>query len=410
MDGCAWRLGLGLICASVVGVLGAAGCSGSDGGSPARSGGAGGSSPAVDARASGGTTGAGATGGIGASGGSGTGGNGGNGGNGGSTGSGATGGQTTPTPDASVTTDSNPSDIATPDDGGAPDSGATPDSGPAALPPFPLAQVRAARKERLLGVGAQIEGPTWRDGDLYFAQDGGGGGMMRLNAAGQVSRFRPELHPIGSFLLADGSMLWCDHEHLLLQLFPDGRTGILASGLAPKCNDVTVDAEGNIFFSDYTDSIYRVTPSGQFARALGGLDKPNGIEVDPDSRYLYIVTGGRLLRSALSAGGMVGASQPVVALGGGNGDGCAFDQWGNLWVAVFQSGAVVIVDPLKKSVLGNVDFGGAGATNVTFGGPQRDQIYATIANSGIWRAHVGVPGFRGHPGAASYTIKRMLGN
>jgi gluconolactonase len=407
MDRCARRLGLGLIFASAVGVLGAAGCSGSDGGSPAGSGGAGGSSPAVDARASGGTTGAGATGGVGASGGGGTGGNG---GNGGSTGSGATGGPAAPTTDASVATDSNPSDTVTPDDGGAPDGGATPDTGPAALPPFPLAQVRAARKERLLAVGAQIEGPTWRDGDLYFAQDGGGGGIVRLNAAGQVSRFRPELHPIGSFLLADGSMLWCDHQHLLLQLFPDGRTGILASGLAPKCNDVTVDAEGNIFFSDYTDAIYRVTPSGQYARALGGLDKPNGIEVDPESRYLYIVTGGRLLRSALSAGGMLGASQPVVALGGGNGDGCAFDQWGNLWVAVFQSGAVVIVDPLKKSVLGNVDFGGAGATNLTFGGPQRDQLYATIANSGIWRAHVGVPGFKGHPGAASYMIKRMLGN
>ena len=269
--------------------------------------------------------------------------------------------------------------------------------------------MRAAPKQRLVAVGAQIEGPTWRDGDLYFAQDGGGGGMMKLNAAGQVSRFRPELHPIGSFLLADGSMLWCDHEHLLLQIFPDGRTGVLASiGLAPKCNDVTVDAEGNIFFSDYTDSIYRVTPSGQFTRALGGLAKPNGVEVDPDSKYVYFVTGGRLLRSELSAGGMLGPAQPVVTLGGGNGDGLAFDQWGNIWVAVFQSGAVVIVDAVKKTVLANLDFGGAGPTNLTFGGPQRDQVYVTIANSGIWRANVGVPGFRGHPGAASYPIKRML--
>jgi sugar lactone lactonase YvrE len=69
---------------------------------------------------------------------------------------------------------------------------------------------------------------------------------------------------------------------------------------------------------------------------------------------------------------------------------------------------VVIVDPAKRSVLGSLDFGGAGPTNLTFGGPQRDQLYVTIANSGIWRAHVGVTGFKGHPGAPSYSIKRML--
>jgi gluconolactonase len=394
--------------AGAVAGFGAGGCSKSDDGSTPGTGGAGGSATRMDARG-GAPAGTGGTGG-----GTGTISTGGSGGSGGVSGSGGgTGGQTTtPGTDASTTADSGPADTVAPigGSGGTPDSGGTTtDTGPTALPPFPLAQVRAAPKQRLAAVGAQIEGPTWRDGDLYFAQDGGGGGMMKLNAAGQVSRFRPELHPIGSFLLADGSMLWCDHEHLLLQIFPDGRTGVLASGLAPKCNDVTVDAEGNIFFSDYTDSIYRVTPSGQFTRALGGLAKPNGVEVDPESKSVYIVTGGRLLRSELSAGGTLGPAQPVVTLGGGNGDGLAFDQWGNIWVAVFQSGAVVIVDPVKRTVLANVDFGGAGPTNLTFGGPQRDQVYVTIANSGIWRANVGVPGFRGHPGAPSYTIKRMLG-
>jgi gluconolactonase len=403
-------LGLGLILAVAVGAIAAGGCSSDGGGSPAGTGGAGGSGTRTDARAgSGGTSSGGATGGTGATGGS----SGGTGGSGsgatggtavGGSGSGGTGGQTASDAGGAGGT----ADAAPPGDSGAPPDTAAPDTGPATLPPFPLAQVRAARKERLAQVGAQIEGPTWRDGDLYFAQDGGGGGMMKLNAAGQVSRFRPELHPIGSFLLADGSMLWCDHEHLLLQLFPDGRTAVLASGMAPKCNDVSVDAEGNIFFSDYTDSIWRVTPSGQFGRALGGLAKPNGVEVDPDSRAVYITTGGRLLRSELSAGGMLGPAQAVVTLGGGNGDGMAFDQWGNLWVTVFQSGAAVIVDVAKKTVLGNLDFGGAGPTNLTFGGPQRDQLYVTIANSGIWRAHVGVPGFKGHPGAPSYVVKRML--
>ena len=394
-------MGLGLILAAL-GALAAGGCS-SGGGSAPGTGGAGGSEIRADARP--GTGGSGTVG-TGATGGTTTSATGGAGGSGGGGASGGTGGQTTPA-DASGTGGTT-ADASAPADAGATPDTAAPDTGPATLPPFPLAQVRAARKERLQAVGAQIEGPTWRDGDLYFAQDGGGGGMMKLNAAGQLSRYRPELHPIGSFLLADGSTLWCDHEHLLLQMFPDGRAGILASGLAPKCNDVTVDAEGNIFFSDYTDSVYRVTPSGQYARALGGLAKPNGVEVDPDSRYLYIVTGGRLLRSELSAGGMLGPAQPVVTLGGGNGDGAAFDQWGNLWVAVFQSGAAVIVDTTKKTVLGNLDFGGAGPTNLTFGGPQRDQLYVTIANSGIWRAHVGVPGFKGPPGAPSYPIKRLL--
>lgn len=271
---------------------------------------------------------------------------------------------------------------------------------------FPLAAVRAARPERLVSVATPCEGPSWIDGEVFF---GFRDGLMRISRDRKLFRYIPELaFSVGTYKLHDGSLLVCDRANKLVQVHRDGKVSVLADDSATNSNDVTVDGAGNIFFSDFRTAIFRITPDGQVSRALANLDSPNGVEVDPQSRNLYFISGNRLQRAALPpAGGTFGATETVVTLPGG-GDGCAFDDWGNLWVAIYAAGQLAIVDVVKRQVITTIAAGGTGVTNLSFGGPGRDEVFTTVASNGVFRIPVGARGFAGHRGAERYTAKRML--
>ena len=213
---------------------------------------------------------------------------------------------------------------------------------------------------------------------------------------------------MGSYRLGDGSLLVCGREHKLMQVLPDGKVAVLSDDLATNSNDVTVDARGNIYFSDFRTAIFQITPEGQVTRALANLTSPNGVEVDPASENLYFISGQRVLRAALpEAGGAFGPVETVITLESG-GDGCAFDAWGNLWVALFGPGRLAIVDVTRRQVITTIGAGGPSTTNLTFGGPNHDEVFTTVASNGVYRIPVGARGFPGHPGAPRYTPKRML--
>jgi sugar lactone lactonase YvrE len=295
---------------------------------------------------------------------------------------------------------------AVPDDAAAPPSDArapSPDGPPAPLGPFPLASAMAASPAVFAALAARVEGPSWRNGEILFAADGVG--MMRADAQGKVYKFFPTLNPVGSFALADGSVLICEKKYILLQLFPDDSLGVIVGEgtAAGFCNDVTVDADGNIYFSESRmGAIMKVTPAGQITRFLGGRNYTNGVEVDRENKFLYFSdTGNNTLFRAPLAGGA------AESLGGMIADGMAIDAWGNLWLAQVTAGQGIVYDPAKRQILARIGLGGPQATNLVFGGPAHDDLFATVANKGIMRIPVGVRGFS-HPGAPKYALKGML--
>src|SRR5690242_15228134 len=95
-----------------------------------------------------------------------------------------------------------PTDAAPPADAGAPPAAAPDAAG--ALGPFPMAALKAAKPSLYVSAGTHLEGPSWRNGDLFFAADGGGWGLMRVDANRKLYRYHPGLTPIGTTLLADG--------------------------------------------------------------------------------------------------------------------------------------------------------------------------------------------------------------
>jgi sugar lactone lactonase YvrE len=274
----------------------------------------------------------------------------------------------------------------------------------APLPPtLPLAQVMAAKPEFLgLVPGGRGEGVAWRNGELFFSLVSQS--YYRLKADGHIYRYLA-LKPNGSFVLADGSILVCDDTYTVVQVFPDtGKVGIIG-GNGGVCNDICVDAWGNIYFSDFIDAVYRITPDGVQTRAVTGLRAPNGIAVDRESKYLYMLPRpSDIFRVAIDATGPVGTPQKVGQLAAIT-DGCNFDAWGNLWASVFGTGEIAIFDPTQLKVIASIGAGAYGITMLTFGGPNRDAIFVTTESHGLFKIPVGARGADRFPGASKYALK-----
>jgi len=267
------------------------------------------------------------------------------------------------------------------------------------------------------------EGPTWRKGEVFFCS----GTLLRVDAKRGVHKYL-ELGPAGTVLRGDGHLLVCDNKYkAILDVAPDGTVGVVADRhemhTLRSLNDLTLDARGNVYWTDPegstpktpVGSLYRVRPDGRVDRIGGGLAFPNGIEVDPASKFLYVIESQskKILRYPLPAdGALLGKAEEFYDLGGSGGDGCAFDAAGNLWVADFHrpetgKGRITVLNPAGK-VLAYLPVPAKVVSNIAFGGPDHDEIFCTTGDPpGVFHAKVGVKGFVGHPGKP-LPVSRLL--
>lgn len=288
----------------------------------------------------------------------------------------------------------------------------------------PLAKKLAGVKFDHYGVGpGYSEGPTWRNGEVFFCS----GALLRIDAEKKVSKYL-EIGPAGTVLKADGNMLICDNKNkAIVELTPEGKLTVVAdrvNGFVLKgMNDLTLDARGNVYWTDPTDSgiknpigsVYRLRPDGRVDLMTTGLAFPNGLDVDPASKYLYVIESQskKILRFALPADDAVlGKAEEFYDLGGSGGDGCAFDAEGNLWVADFHRpetghGRILVLSPEAKP-LAMLDLPTKLVSNIAFGGPNHDEIFCTTGDApGVFHAAVGVKGFKGHPGTTLKPIRTI---
>ena len=275
----------------------------------------------------------------------------------------------------------------------------------------PLARVQFELYAKAPGYS---EGPTWRRGELFFCS----GALLRVDAQCKVHKYF-DLNPAGTVLRGDGHLLVCDNKHkALLDVSPDGKVGVVAEQLGLQTlrslNDLTIDARGNVYWTDPegstlktpVGSIFRVRPDGRVDRIATGLAFPNGLDVDPAGKFLYVIESQskKILRYPVPADNdLLGTPDVFYDLGGSGGDGCAFDAQGNLWVADFHrpetsKGRITVLSPEAK-VLAYLPVPAKVVSNIAFGGPEHDEIFCTTGDPpGVFHARVGVKGFAGHPG------------
>ena len=298
------------------------------------------------------------------------------------------------------------------------------DSAPADEPTGELAQRLAAVKfDHYAEAPGYSEGPTWRNGEVFFCS----GALLRVDAQRKVHKFL-EINPGGTVLRGDGHMLIVDNKHkALLDLSPDGKLGVVVELFETYTlrglNDLTIDARGNVYWSDPEGSslekpvgnIYRVRPDGRVDRIGGGLAFPNGLDVDPAGKFLYVVESQskKVLRYAIPGDNeLLGKPELFYDLGGSGGDGCAFDAAGNLWMTDFHrpetgKGRITVLSPDAK-VLAYLPLPAKVVSNIAFGGPNHDEIFCTTGEPpGVFHAKVGVKGFAGHPGKPMPIVRTL---
>lgn len=267
------------------------------------------------------------------------------------------------------------------------------------------------------------EGPTWRGGEVLFCS----GALLRVDEKKAVHKYL-ELGPAGTVLRPDGSLLVADNKfRALLSVSPAGKVEVLADRWEGRTlrslNDLTVDARGNVYWTDPegstpktpVGSVFRLRPDGRVDRVATGLAFPNGLDVDPASKFLYVIESQskKILRYALPADDEL-CDKPTdfYDLGGSGGDGCAFDVDGNLWVADFHrpdtmKGRITVLSPEGKA-LAHLPVPAKVVSNIAFGGPNHDEIFCTTGDPpGVFHAKVGVKGFKGHPGKPLKALRTL---
>lgn len=268
---------------------------------------------------------------------------------------------------------------------------------------------------------AFTEGPAVdRDGTVYFTEMVSQR-IMKLSPSGVLSTFRePSNNANGLLVDPQGRLVACEgadsqRTGVLVKFKPqvtrtDLRTGtieVLADNYQGKPfvgpNDVTIDSRGRLYFTDLTGgAVYRIDGPGKLARILAAPDvqRPNGIQVSPDDRRLYVIEangaegGARMVRAYdLGPDGTVSNMRVHYNFyPGRSGDGMSIDTQGNLYVSAGMNQlrgtsetlatktGVYVISPqgtLLKFIPIPEDF----ITNNAFGGPDMKTLYVTAGKT-----------------------------
>ncbi len=250
------------------------------------------------------------------------------------------------------------------------------------------------------------EGPAFdRDGNL-FVVNVETGDISRISPEGRVNTFvNTGGAPNGAKFHPNGDLFVADRKKGIIAVSPNRKIRLIADRYQGKVfngpNDLIFDSRGNLYFTDPHGSsaenpfgcLYRLSTDGQIACLASGLAFPNGLVLSRDERYLFVADTrkNRILRYVLVPPPF--RSYVFSQLSGGWGpDGMAFDVTGNLYVAHYGGGDVLVISS-KGEVLERVPVGGAHPTNVTFGGPNRKTLYVTEVETGsVYRFSADYPG------------------
>lgn len=200
-------------------------------------------------------------------------------------------------------------------------------------------------------------------------------------------------------------------------VYPPQRARVLAEqfeGLPfGRPNDLVLDRQGGVYFTDSgapakpdqppvaKPAVYHITPRGVLQRVANDIERPNGIQLSPDEKVLYVANtaGEHILAYDIGADGAIGARRNFARLEGwrktetgtsSGADGLAVDASGRLYVA---SSAGIQVFSSNGDALGIIALPKA-PQNLAFAGPDKKTLYV-VGRGAAYRIAVLSPGFGG---------------
>jgi gluconolactonase len=268
---------------------------------------------------------------------------------------------------------------------------------------------------------AFTEGPTIdREGNVYFT-DIINQRIMKLGKDGALSTYREKSNAANGLLIdPQGRLIACEgatFERPGLKItgkpqitrtdLKTGKIDVLVDSYEGKPlvgpNDVTIDGKGRLYVTDLAGAaVYRIDAPGKAARILSAPDvqRPNGIQVSPDDRKLYLVEanqeqgGARMIRSYdLQPDGTVRNMRVHYNFyPGRSADGMSIDTQGNLYASAGMNqlrgssetldtkAGIYVISPQGK-LLKFIPIAEDFITNNAFGGPDMKTLYVTAGKT-----------------------------
>jgi Gluconolactonase len=208
----------------------------------------------------------------------------------------------------------------------------------------------------------------------------------------------------GHTLDPEGRVVSCEHQtRRVTRREHDGSVTVIADAFEGKKlnspNDVIVDSQGTIWFTDPTygistpyegglaDSeigsrnVYRRGPDGTLEPVITDLVQPNGLALSRDERILYVADSGsqpsRLIAYALDDNRRPQNGRVISEYSSGIYDGFRIDAKGHIWTSAGDG--VHCLDPDGK-LIGKILIPET-VSNLCFGGPNRNRLYITATRS-----------------------------
>ncbi len=244
------------------------------------------------------------------------------------------------------------------------------------------------------------EGPLWHAGRLYYAEMTRDRVMIWDGRANRVFWRDKDCGPTSVAPYGAGLLVLCHRGQRLVALSASGRP--LAAFEGPRTrnpNDSVADGAGGVYFTSSgefdrrapaTGAVIHLAPDGRLRRLAAGIRYANGITRRGDHLYVSEHLGRRVLRFAIrSDGSLAGreiwfdldrdAPKAPGAHPYAGPDGLEFDRRGNLYIAEYGAGRVLVVDPGGRLVK-IIPVPGKFVTNLAFDADGR-ALYITAPDS-----------------------------
>lgn len=251
------------------------------------------------------------------------------------------------------------------------------------------------------GKAELAEGPVWHEGALWWV-DIFAGTLNRLDSGTGINSSRATGDFLGAAVpAADGSWLLARRHQIVRMDWQTGQMETLTSLDGPqdrlRFNDGKCDPRGRFLVGTMhrdgatgTAVLYQFS-GGRVKRMLEGITVSNGMDWSPDGTRFYYAdspTGRVDVFDYDPDTGNIGNRRPLITLAPGQGvpDGLCCDANGNLWLALWEGGAVACFDGQSGALLERIDLPVAKVTSCCFGGDALDHLFITTAWEGNNRA------------------------
>jgi len=289
------------------------------------------------------------------------------------------------------------------------------------------------------------EGPTWLKGKLYYSdmyfKNHRAGDWTGSPARSRLIVMEPDgkwrtlssgMQSNGTIAAKNGNLIVCDmFGHRVVEVEP--ATGRVVRVVLDKINgkpldgpnDLVMDAKGGLYITDpqFTPEskksqpgkqVYYVAPDGSARIVIGPGEyaMPNGVELSPDGKTLYVdntwqkpgenfvwaydvaddgsLSNKRQFAKLELTAAVMGAAKPEDRVDSGA-DGAAVDTDGRYYVATRTGVQIFMPDGTPAGTIFVPQY----PVSITFGGPNNDVLYM-VGESSVWSIQTKVRGFR-HP-------------